>query len=277
MTEEMLLEYLRKLGLKNYEAKGYLALMERKSLTATQISIVSGVPRTKVYDVTESLMKKGLCSLIPGKINKYRGTEFDAAVDRLLEENQKIFIERKEQIRDAAVNLREQLVKLHHDLSKDVDPFDYIEIIKDPNLIQKRFMQLVEGAREEVLVFSKGSYSDHREKIEEQIDQEKEVLKDGIIGKCIYEIPSGDYNKKRFFEVIEQSVKAGEEARVIDELPMKMVIIDTRIVLLALEDPISRRPSFTTQVIEHRSLAKGLKILFETLWVQAEDYHVLNI
>ena len=33
-------------------------------------------------------------------------------------------------------------------MSEDVYPFDYIEIIKDLNLIQKGFMQLVEGDRE---------------------------------------------------------------------------------------------------------------------------------
>ena len=276
MTEEALLENLRKLGFNNYEAKGYLALMERKSLTATQISVVSGIPRTKVYDVTESLMKKGLCSLVPGKINKYRASEIDAAVDRLLEENQKVFIERKEQIREASGNLREQLSNMYRDTSENVDPFDYIEIIKEPNLIQKRFMQLVGSAKEEILVFSKGPYSGPQEKIEEQIDQEKDVLKHGISGRCIYEIPTDEDEKKWFFKLVEQAVNAGEEARVIDELPMKLAVFDTRIVLLALEDPISRRPSFTTQVIEHRSLAKGLTILFETLWAQAEDFHVLK-
>jgi len=276
VTEEALLENLRKLGLNNYEAKGYLALMERKSLTATQISVVSGIPRTKVYDVTESLMKKGLCSLVPGKINKYRASEIDAAVDRLLEENQKVFIDRKEQIREASGNLKEQLSNMYRDTSENVDPFDYIEIIKEPNLIQKRFMQLVESAKEEILVFSKGPYSGPRDKIEEQIDQEKDVLKHGISGRCIYEIPTDEDQKKWFFKLVGQAVNAGEEARVIDELPMKLAVFDTRIVLLALEDPISRRPSFTTQVIEHRSLAKGLTILFETLWAQAEDYNVLK-
>ena len=279
MTEEELFENLRKLGLNNYEAKGYLALMERKSLTATQISVVSGIPRTKVYDVTESLMKKGLCSLVPGRINKYRASEVDAAVDKLLEANQRTFVERREQIREAGGNIKEQLSKIFYEMSENVDPFDYIEIIKEPNLIQKRFMQLVEGAEKEIIVFAKGPYTgqtSHQEKTEELIEQEKDVLKHGISGRCIYEIPADEDEKKWFFKAVEQAVNTGEEARVIDELPMKMAVFDTKIVLLALEDPISRRPSFTTQVIEHRSLAKGLTILFETLWAQAEDSHVLK-
>jgi hypothetical protein len=46
--------------------------------------------------------------------------------------------------------------------------------------------------------------------------------------------------------------------------------------LLALEDPVSDERSFTTQIVEHTSIAKGLKILFETLWEKADDYHVLR-
>jgi hypothetical protein len=44
--------------------------------------------------------------------------------------------------------------------------------------------------------------------------------------------------------------------------------------MLTLEDPVSERTSLTTQIVQHRTLAKGLKILFQTLWEQAEDYHV---
>lgn len=276
MTEEMLLEYLRKFGLKNYEAKGYLAMMKRKSLTATQISVVSGIPRTKVYDVTESLMKKGLCSLIPGTINKYKATEFDAAVDRLLEENQKIFIERKEQIQNAAENMREQLAKVCHSTGYITDPLEYIEIIKNPSLILRKFIQLVKDASEEVLVFSRGPYITAEDMNDDQINPKVDDSYIGFRGRCIYEIPADENRKEWFFKAIERTVKSGEEARVIDELPIKMAIFESRIVFLALEDPISGRLSFATQVIENRSLAKALKILFETLWEQAQDYHILK-
>ncbi len=276
MTDEILLEHLRKLGLKIYEAKGYLAMMKSKSLTATQISVVSGIPRTKVYDVTESLMKKGLCSLIPGKINKYKATEFDVAVDNLLGANQRNFVEREEQIRKASGNLRERLAEIYREASDIIDPLEYIEILKDPNLILRRFIQLVENATEEVLVFSKGPYITKEDTNDDQINQRMGISRKGIRGRCIYEIPADEDKREWFFNAIEKTVKSGEEARVIDELPMKMAIFESRIVFLALEDPISGRLSFTTQIIEHRSLAKGLTILFETLWAQAEDYHVLK-
>jgi len=69
---------------------------------------------------------------------------------------------------------------------------------------------------------------------------------------------------------------ASEEATVLKGLPMKIAIFDSRIVMFALEDPVSGQTSLTTQVVEHHALVKSLKILFETLWEQAEDYHAFK-
>jgi len=53
---------------------------------------------------------------------------------------------------------------------------------------------------------------------------------------------------------------------------MKTAIFDSRILKCALKDPLSRHTSVTTQIGEHCALVRSLKMLFETLWEQAEDY-----
>jgi sugar-specific transcriptional regulator TrmB len=276
MADTTFLENLKKLGLNDYEARGYLALMERSSLTATQISAVSGVPRTKVYDVTESLMKKGLCSLVPGKINKYRAFEVSAAAENLLRENEAVFNMRKEQIQEASESLKQQLSIVYGDNAYSVDPLEYIEIIKDPYQFHKRFMQLADEAKEEMLAFTKPPYTGPKQRLTEQTEQQAQLLRRGLKIRVIYEIPQDKEEFEWWFQDIDANVKYGEEARVIKELPMKMVIFDSRIVLFALEDPTSKQPSLTAQVIEHAALAKSLKITFETFWERAEDYHILR-
>jgi len=52
-------EKLQRVGLTEYEAKAYLALLNTHLSTATQASEKSGVPRTKIYSVLESLRNKG--------------------------------------------------------------------------------------------------------------------------------------------------------------------------------------------------------------------------
>lgn len=59
-------EKLKRVGLTEYEAKAYLALLNAHLSTATQISEKSGVPRTKIYAVLESLENKGGVTILSG-------------------------------------------------------------------------------------------------------------------------------------------------------------------------------------------------------------------
>jgi len=58
MKIDSYIENLSKLGLKEPEAKVYLNLLKKKNFTATEISRLSGVPRTKIYDVLHQLINK---------------------------------------------------------------------------------------------------------------------------------------------------------------------------------------------------------------------------
>ena len=55
-------EFLNKLkdfGLNTYESKLWTALLSRGISTAGELSDIAGVPRSRSYDVLESLAKKG--------------------------------------------------------------------------------------------------------------------------------------------------------------------------------------------------------------------------
>jgi sugar-specific transcriptional regulator TrmB len=59
-------EKLGKIGLTEYEAKAYMGLLNVHLSTATQLSEKSGVPRTKIYSVLESLAQKGWVKIYSG-------------------------------------------------------------------------------------------------------------------------------------------------------------------------------------------------------------------
>jgi sugar-specific transcriptional regulator TrmB len=63
---ESVVEKLRRVGLTEYEAKAYLALLNTQLSTATQVSEKSGVPRTKIYSVLEALRNKGWVHVYSG-------------------------------------------------------------------------------------------------------------------------------------------------------------------------------------------------------------------
>jgi len=60
-------ESLRLMGLTNYETQAYVALTSLISANATEIGLAANVPRSKVYQVLKSLVKKGFVEMSRGK------------------------------------------------------------------------------------------------------------------------------------------------------------------------------------------------------------------
>lgn len=63
MTLSTLWEQLQLFGFNQYEAKAYTALVGRGTSNAYQISKESGIPRARIYDTLETLVKRGLALL----------------------------------------------------------------------------------------------------------------------------------------------------------------------------------------------------------------------
>lgn len=63
---ESVVEKLQRVGLTEYEAKAYVALLNMHLSTATQVSERAGVPRTKIYSVLEALKNKGWIHMYSG-------------------------------------------------------------------------------------------------------------------------------------------------------------------------------------------------------------------
>ena len=61
----------RLFGLNTYEAKIWVALLSRGVSTAGELSDIANVPRSRSYDVLESLEKKGFVVMKLGKPIKY--------------------------------------------------------------------------------------------------------------------------------------------------------------------------------------------------------------
>ena len=63
---ESVVEKLQRVGLTEYEARVYLGLLRDHLNSAAKLSEKSGVPRTKIYSVLESLEEKGWIRIYSG-------------------------------------------------------------------------------------------------------------------------------------------------------------------------------------------------------------------
>ena len=66
-----------------YETKVWLALLGKGSASAGEIASISGVPRSRTYDVLESLEKKGFAIVKIGKPVKYLGVKPKMVLEKL--------------------------------------------------------------------------------------------------------------------------------------------------------------------------------------------------
>lgn len=77
---------LESLGLREYEAKCFVALVQLSDGTAKEVSKVASVPRSRVYDSLEKLQNRGLVDVRESNPRKYRGVSVETAIQTLRNE-----------------------------------------------------------------------------------------------------------------------------------------------------------------------------------------------
>ncbi|WP_424017794.1 TrmB family transcriptional regulator [Halorientalis pallida] len=89
---------LRDLGLSEYEARAYRALLKTGPTTAKELSRVSDVPMGRIYDVLNSIETYNLVrSQSASRPKKYVAVEPQTALDRLLEDKKRELEEKAQQ------------------------------------------------------------------------------------------------------------------------------------------------------------------------------------
>ncbi|PIZ51419.1 hypothetical protein COY28_05000, partial [Candidatus Woesearchaeota archaeon CG_4_10_14_0_2_um_filter_57_5] len=82
VKEEFLSKLRRYFALNLYEVKIWTALLSRGVSTAGELSDIANVPRSRSYDVLESLEKKGFVIMKVGKPIKYYAVHPTEVVER---------------------------------------------------------------------------------------------------------------------------------------------------------------------------------------------------
>src|SRR5512136_1601097 len=83
IVQQDLLKKIKDFGLNSYEAKIWTALLSRGISSAGELSDISNVPRSRTYDVLESLEKKGFIMMKLGKPIKYMAISPNEVLERV--------------------------------------------------------------------------------------------------------------------------------------------------------------------------------------------------
>src|SRR3989338_6730139 len=112
-------------GLNLYEVRIWTALLSRGVSTAGELSDIGNVPRSRSYDVLESLEKKGFVVMKLGKPIKYLAVEPQEVVHRvkkLIREDADIKVKKLEELRGSDV--LNELNTLHTQGIEFIEPAD---------------------------------------------------------------------------------------------------------------------------------------------------------
>jgi len=131
---------LQQLGLKEYEAKCFVALTRMEKATAKEISDITDVPRTRVYDAIRVLEAQGLVEIQHTNPRQYRAVALDEAAQTL-----------RRQYESRVDELRDALETIEPAETSDDRVTQEVWSLSDTDGITSRTLQLLEDAEEEVV------------------------------------------------------------------------------------------------------------------------------
>ena len=136
-----------------YETKVWLALLSKGIASAGEIAELSGVPRSRTYDVLESLEKEGFAIVKLGKPVKYIAVKPTTVIEKLklnalakADENVKMLSNLKE---------TKEYVELEELFKTGIEPIKHTNLsgaIKGKSNILNHLKELLESAKREVII-----------------------------------------------------------------------------------------------------------------------------
>jgi DNA-binding CsgD family transcriptional regulator len=140
-------------------------------------------------------------------------------------------------------------------------PMEVVSIIEGTAAFLQQLEEIHATAQHEVLVFDTAPYA---EPIEASTAVELQLPSKGVSHRAIYDLTALGIEGR--MDEVEERIAAGEQARVIQRLPIKLSIIDRRIAVMPLD---ASSPTQGTLLVHGAFLLDALVAQFESFWERA--------
>ena len=240
------------LGLTGDAETVYVALLDLPAATLADLG--TRCPGARVRSALAALERSGLVSRLPGSPVRYAAAPPDVALELLARSREQDLARARLAVGPLAVRYRR--TRVSHEV---------IEVVTGRDETTRRWEQLQRSARVQVRCFDRPPYvsdSLSANPVEEQL------LAAGVTYRCVYQ-PSGFAVPGRP-AAVRAMIAAGEQARVTENVPVKMFIADDQLGLLPLEVDGGAESSL---IIRASSMLDTLIALFELVWDRAIPIH----
>ncbi|MBU0469937.1 MAG: hypothetical protein KKA62_05110 [Nanoarchaeota archaeon] len=179
IVQKEFLDKLTDFGLNSYERKLWIALLSRGVSTAGELSDISNVPRSRAYDVLESLEKKGFIVVKVGKPIKYLAVSPSEVVERVkkkvveeADQKNKVLTELKQS------DLLDELTTLHQEGVKLIDPTDKSGAFRGRDKAYEHLSLLIKNSKKSISLMTSAEGLQRKQDI--LFNQLKKAAKDGV-------------------------------------------------------------------------------------------------
>lgn len=259
VEEEFLSSLRRFFGLNLYEVRIWTALLSRGVSTAGELSDIGNVPRSRAYDVLESLEKKGFVVMKLGKPIKYVAVEPQEVVERvkkLLHNNAKEKIKKLDQLKKTEV--LKELDLLHKQGIEFVEPSDLSGAIKGRSNLYHHLELMVKNAKKNVTIMTtnKGVLR----KMDSLRSELEKLSKKGVKIRI-----AAQFDKET--EKMVKSLPKAVEVRRQDNLNARFCIVDDKELMFMVMHDEEVHPTYDVGIwINTPYFASALNGLFEATW-----------
>ena len=255
-------EFLNKIrhffSLNLYEAKIWLALLSRGVATAGELSDIADVPRSRSYDVLESLEKKGFVIMKFGKPIKYIAVQPEEVVERVkkyMKEEADNRIKRLDRV--GKTELLDELKNLHKQGVELVEPTDLSGSLRGRHNLYNHMETMIKGAEKTVTIMT---------------------TSDGLIRKVEGLKPVLEKVAKRGVKIriaapiTKEGLKAAKEVEGIAEVRVakttaRFIVIDGKELMFMVMDDKEVHPTYDIGIwVNTPFFASALEELFELAW-----------
>ncbi|MCD6381414.1 MAG: TrmB family transcriptional regulator [Candidatus Aenigmarchaeota archaeon] len=154
-VKQSVMDSLKAIGLNLYERKLWIALLSKGTATAGELADLSNVPRSRCYDVLESLADKGFVIIQPAKPMRYVAVKPKEAIERAkarLKQKTEEILERLDRLKNSEV--MKDLESIYSESIKVVKPEDLSGALRGRDALMEQVGTLLSNAKKSVVAIT---------------------------------------------------------------------------------------------------------------------------
>ncbi|MBW3004205.1 hypothetical protein KY310_00020 [Candidatus Woesearchaeota archaeon] len=258
VKEEFLSKLRRYFSLNLYEVKIWASLLSRGVATAGELSDIANVPRSRSYDVLESLEKKGFVIMKLGKPIKYIAVPPSEVIERVkknMHEDALMKVKRLEDLKNTDV--LGELQSLHKQGIEVIEPTDLSGSIKGRHNLYNHLELTIKNAQKSVTILT--TSQGLMRKVEGLKPVFEKLKKKGV--KIKIAAPLTRETKKTVSEI-----GSVADVRNTDSKARFCIVDGKEIVFMVLDDK-EVHPTYDVGIwVNSPFFAKAMESLFDTAW-----------